>query len=139
MITVSSTQFVSCQQVLFNVARGLDTGDIERVCAQFSPAGVWHRKRQTLTGRTQIKQALTERSPSTVTRHLVTNIVVEAETAERLVVNCTTLTYRGEQEIPGTPVALDWPVSILDYQDIFELHDGQWLIASRQSTRVFNR
>jgi ketosteroid isomerase-like protein len=133
---MDSLGFVECQRTLYRFARALDAGDFEAVAATMAEDGVWFRQGERLEGRAAVVAALNKRGPSVLTRHLITNIVIDEAGADRAISHCTVLVFRDESGTPQ-PVALVSPRTVSDYEDRFVRREGRWQIAERRSTSVF--
>jgi ketosteroid isomerase-like protein len=133
---MDTLDFVECQRTLYRFARALDAGDFEGVAATMAEDGVWFRQHERLEGRAAVVAALSKRGPAVLTRHLITNVVIESAGVDSAVSRCTVLVFRDESGA-GQPAALESARTIADYEDRFVRREGRWQIAERRSTRVF--
>jgi uncharacterized protein (TIGR02246 family) len=133
---MDTLDYVECQRVLYRFVHALDTGDFEAVAATMAEDGVWFRQGERLEGRAAIVSALNKRGPAVLTRHLVTNIVVESTGPDSAVSRCTVLVFRNEAGAPP-PVSMDLPRTVSDYEDRFVRRNGRWEIIERRSNRIF--
>lgn len=74
-----------CRMVLFAFAWGLDSSDAEAAANAFCEDGVWEREGRSLQGRDRIRESVAARPAGLLTRHMLTNTVinvVDADNAE---------------------------------------------------------
>ena len=89
-----------CTGVLLRFYRCLDESRYDELADLFAPDGVWHRFGKRRTGREDILRALHERPAAQTTRHIVTNVLVDAREHEASATLCVTA-YRHEGEASG--------------------------------------
>ena len=117
----------------------LDQRRYEEVAALFAPDGQWVRGGKPCAGRTQIISALQARPDDLITRHLVTNLVIEhAEAAEaEIVLYITALVGRlpasGPADAPQPVQSLSW----LESRDRLVRHGNDWCVAHKEAKPVF--
>ncbi len=133
---MDTLDYVECQRVLYRFVRALDEGKFDEVAATMADDGVWHRQGEVLKGRAAVVAALNKRGPAVLTRHMVTNIVIESTGPDSALSRCTTLVYRSEAST-APPVKMDLPRSVADYEDRFVRRNGRWEIFERRSSRIF--
>lgn len=69
-----------------------------------------------------------------VSRHVVTNLHVTEASADRAAAISTLILYAEDGEPPRPTTA---PAMVGDVSDVFERHDGRWLIRSRRIDNLF--
>jgi len=101
--------------------RHLDDGDYEDLAALMATEGVWHRQGKALIGPAMVLEAMRARPAGTTTRHLVTNMLVDAVDAHRVEASCyiTVYAHTGETK-PGEPAPLELPLQIGTYRILVE-------------------
>lgn len=129
--------FIACQMLLYRFSHSLDSHDPEGVASLFTETGIWYRQGEALKGRARIIRALQARDSSVVTRHLVTNIVVEPVDRQTVSSRCTVLTYKAQKGTNRESSELGFPVSVLDYHDILTFSGDKWLLQERKGQRIF--
>ena len=99
---------------------------------------IWHRQGQSLRGHAQILAALAQRSPTQRIRHLVTNLLVRAASADEI--HCshymTALRYDDGQERRG-PLRIDGPFRMSVVTSRLVNHDGTWRVAEQAIATEF--
>lgn len=125
----------ACAQTVSRFFQHLDEGEEAAGAALFTEDGVWQRRGEPVRGRAAILRALLERPATRISRHLVTNLVVDAEAEARRVRYYVTI-YAHDAPFEGVP-PLAGPVMILVCDDrLVEQADG-WRFAQRSSRTVF--
>ena len=118
---------IACEQAVRRFFQALDNQDFPTCASLMAPDGVWYRKGNPLVGRDAVRADLSVRGPEVVTAHLVTNCVVTPASTVAADVRYHALVYRCDNHVgpAGTPAPLGAPVSILFYEDLLVLLDGQ--------------
>jgi ketosteroid isomerase-like protein len=133
----------ACQGVVLRTAACIDRGDAEALAALFSDDAVLVRPgAEPLTGRASIRDSYAQRPPQRMTRHLVTNMLVDVESPEQARVRSTVLLWTGSTGDPesphGRPAHRREMVGEFDDR-LRRLGIGPWLIARRDARFVLYR
>ncbi len=127
-----------CQQLVNRFALLNDANDFEALVALFTEDGVFARPTipdQPMVGRQVILEQFRKRPARTI-RHLMANVVITAESAERASGVCYMILYSGPPAAEGQqgPPKADGPALIGAFHDSFVKQDGEWLFARRQGS-----
>lgn len=129
-----------CTRLVTAYARATDLGDGPAAAAQFTedgqldmPGGRCYR------GREQIARRIAEQPPQQVSRHVLANITIEPQTADRATGLLYLTMYRGQRPDGDRPVPLDGPYLIGEYEDEYRCTLEGWRIARRRLTTIFRR
>lgn len=107
----------------------LDGRDYEALAACFTPDGAWTRQGKTLHGHDDIKAALVTGRPATLTTiHVLTNVSIDSQTADRAQVRFYLTVYRHDASAPP-PYPVPKPAVVGLCKAEFGQARGQWLIA----------
>lgn len=79
---------MSPEQTLLAMFDDLDQSDYPGLLSLMTPDAVWHRRGQRLQGHAQIEAALRERSTTQRVRHLATNLLQRAGSADEVHISC---------------------------------------------------
>ena len=127
-----------CEQLVQRFALLNDAGEYEQLVALFTEDGVFARPTipdQPMVGRQVILEQFRKRPPRTI-RHLMANVAITAESADRASGVCYMILYSGPAPAEGDkgPPKADGPALIGAFQDTFHKVDGEWLFARRQGS-----
>jgi len=135
-----------CRRLLMRYAVAVDRKDYDTFLTAFADNAVWKRPGQPpMTGVAQIRKFFElleakRRSPSTpsghVQRHLFTTVHIEAIHESLARGTAYALVFREEQP-SGGPERLRLPEVLVQYDDVFRLVAGQWLISEHDTQHVF--
>jgi hypothetical protein len=118
------------QRLLTKLFHRLDGNDYAGVTSLFHPDGVWLRRGKELAGAAAIIAALSDRSPTLVGHHVVTNILVEPVDQARATVLAYLTVYRHDS---GTarqgPAPLSGPAAIALCRGELAHRDGAWKLS----------
>lgn len=128
---VSSEQVVQLSQRLLTLIAYLDNRRYEDVASLFTPTGRWLRQGRWFEGRQAILATLHSRPKDMLVRHVLSNILVTECNEGHARVDAYMTAYR---QLEGKRPEL---FSINTVDTIFQLLDGQWLIAEQQMVREF--
>lgn len=109
----------------------LDERRYDALAAMFLPQGRWLRQGQWLEGQGAILAALQARPATMRVRHLVSNVVATARSAQEAQVDAYLAAYR---QLQGQPPAL---FSINLVGNVFRRQAGAWMLAEQQLVRDF--
>lgn len=127
-----------CEALILAFCHFIDHGEALRVVGLFTDDGVFDRKGAALRGHAALAEAMGKRPPGVVTRHVCSNIVLRAESPDRIVGTTAFLLFRRD----GAALTADTgPATCLeavgDFEDVFIRTDVGWRIASRKAIPVF--
>lgn len=128
----------ACTQLSIAYARHVDFGAYDDFVDLFTETAVLELGFK-LDGRDAIRTSMSKRSPQLRSRHILTNIFIEVENAERATgVSYLTL-YRhiGAESLQATPVEFQTPAAVGHYADEFRLTEQGWRIAHRRLQLAF--
>jgi hypothetical protein len=103
--------------VVHRFFRYLDDGDYDRLAAMMAADGVWHRQGKMLRGPAMVLEAMKARPAGVITRHLVSNLLVDVAAPDHAEVSCyiTVYAHTGETK-PDQPAPLELPLQIGTYR-----------------------
>ncbi len=129
-----------CMALIHAFCSFIDHGQPQQVVDLFSEDGVFERRGVALRGRAQIAAAMAARSAQVITRHICSNIMLRAESAERITGVTYFQLFRHDRST-GTvsPAPSDLLEAIGEYQDVFERTAQGWRFAHRVAVPVFQR
>lgn len=121
----------ACTQVSLAYALAVDSRDYDGFAALFTEDAVLDLGSARHVGRATIRAAMDQRPEDLVSRHVVSNILIEAESADEAQ-GVTYLTlYRGHSD--GGPVeGKIAPAAVGHYRDRFRRTDEGWKLAERR-------
>ena len=104
----------------------------------FTADGVLERGNGAVQGKEKIRQALEQRRPDAIVRHISSNVIVDVRKPDQASATSVMTLYRvfGSNE-PGQ--ALELPEMVADYHDEFRRMSEGWRIGSRQSVIALRR
>lgn len=132
---------VACERVVLDFMAHFDAGDAASAAALFAPDGRWQRADGLLQGREALERLIKARKPSTVVRHVMTNLRTQVVTEDRAVVSAYVLLFKHEAASgePVFPVPLDGVAGFGRYVDELRRTDQGWLIEAKSSIAEFKR
>ena len=132
----------ACREVVLRSVACADAHDAAGLAALFVPEGVLRRPagQAPLVGRAAIELAYAQRPRERITRHLVTNTLVEVESESAASARSRVLLWAGSTEDPdgaqGRPAR--GPQLIGEFADRFTLAGEGWRFASREASFVLH-
>ena len=129
--TVPSEQVIQLSQRLLTLIAHLDNRRYDDVASLFTPTGRWLRQGRWFEGRQAILTTLESRPKNMRVRHVLTNILVTECNEGHARVDAYMTAYR---QLEGQRPEL---FSINTVDTVFQLLNGQWLIAEQQMVREF--
>lgn len=132
----------NCRDLVLRAAACADGHDPAGLALLFAPDAVLVRPNESpITGRDAIRQAYERRPRERITRHLVTNTLVEVESPSRARACSYVLLWTGsalDESGPHGRLA-DERKLVGEFDDVFLLtQDGQWLIQRREARFVLH-
>jgi SnoaL-like domain len=118
--------------------RDFDNWNYEAMAAAFVPEGTWDRNGRILKGRPAIVTELSARPAQQVVRHVISNLVVDADGQSSAAATFLVIAYRhlGARE-PVTPPVIRQPLMLLDGKAQLSCVDGAWYFENQALRRVF--
>ena len=133
----------ACERLIVEYARRVDFGEAGRIADLFTADGRWEGTDLLLDGRDAIREWFVERErlARRVSRHVCTNIAVEAVSANVATSLCYMINYRHDRREGDatTPVPAEHPKYVGELRDTFRLTDDGWRFSSRRVTVAFQR
>jgi hypothetical protein len=133
----------ACERLIVEYARRVDFGEAGAIADLFTEDGRWEGTELVLDGREAIREWFENRERLTrrVSRHVCTNVAVEAQSATEATSLCYMLDYRHDRREgePAGPVVAEHPKYVGELRDSFRLTDDGWRFSSRLVTVAFQR
>ncbi len=122
-----------CERLVQDYALRLDDYDHDGFLALFADTAVLAMLGREHSGLPAIRAWLEAREQGMICRHLVTNLVVRADTPETATGTCYTLAFRAGQALDAPPGALTAPTFLVHYHDRFTRDPARgWLFSRRE-------
>ncbi len=129
----------ACIRLVNQYAFASDRGDYEALAAMYTEDGVFARPTlpdKPVVGRQAIFEGFKARPPGT-NRHVMTNVVVEVQSASEATGECYIVLYRGPAGEAGALPAMN-PVPLVgQFKDRFVRQDGRWLFKERLGSLAY--
>lgn len=129
----------ACRELVLRAASRADAGDAAGLARLFAADGVLVRPNaQPLQGRDAIQAAYAQRPADRITRHLVTNTLVEVESSTRARAMSHVLLWTGSTNDPSGPQGRRAHARQLvgEFEDRFVLEPEGWRIQRRDARFV---
>lgn len=127
-----------CQELSARFYRHLDQREYAALSEFFAGDGVWQRQGKTLQGPAAILAEVARRPATMITRHAVSNLIVDVFSEDSVSTQCyVTLYYADPGEPVKPPVRFTGPACVFTYFDELKRIDGAWKIARKWSTMDF--
>lgn len=125
-----------CIKTMTRFFNSLDDRHFEDLADCMTESGVWVRQGKPLEGRSAVLSALAERSPTVLTRHLISNPVakIEGEAAE---VTAVVTIFHHDDGSGTQPGSLSLPRAILRFTAVMGCSNEGWQIRRLTSERLF--
>jgi hypothetical protein len=131
---------LACRRLAMEFATFIDLRRYDAVVGLFCEDAIYNPRGTDFHGREGVRQYLFSRPAHRRSRHLISNHIVNIEDNDHATGFCNLVYYAVENApAPATPAALDSPVLIGDYHDIYRRTDEGWRIASRIGHIVFEQ
>lgn len=130
-----ATKF-ACIELCNAFAYCLDRGAFEDLAGLFTPDGVWVRHGVELHGRQAILEAMSQRPPDALTRHVTTGHHFLSVTADKAEAVSSNRSYfaSAKGDLPRSLLAGE--IILLDFIDTFVRRPEGWRIARRETNYV---
>jgi hypothetical protein len=130
----------ACTRLVYAYARAADFGDAAAAAALFAADGVLEMPGgRRFAGRAAIRQRLAEQPAAQVSRHVISNLLIDALDENRARGFCYLTLYRGTRGEAAGPLPSAAPFVIGHYEDEFVRDGGDWRFAARRLTFTFRR
>jgi hypothetical protein len=128
------------QDVILRFFLHLDEQEYEPLAQLMAPEGTWLRNGVLLKGPEGVLEAMRARPAGFTTRHLITNIIIDASGEDRADATyyMTVFVHTGEAR-PAGPVPIDLPFHVSVFREKFARTPQGWRIAELSGTATFNR
>jgi 3-phenylpropionate/cinnamic acid dioxygenase small subunit len=132
-----------CARLLLRSIQLFDARDWNAFAALFTPEGIFIRANEPdapLTGRTAIAAALAARPQTRLTRHLCTNIEIDAREEARADGRCYVLLYSAQDSQPAGTGGhrADDTQRVGEYHDVYVCTSEGWRIAHRTGKLILH-
>ena len=130
----------ACERVAIAYARATDAGDGDAAAALWVEDGVLEMPgNRRYEGRAAIRRRLLEQPPDPLSCHVLANVAVTVESADRASGSALLTIYRGNRPAAGGPVPLTVPYLVGRYDDVYRRTDAGWRLAHRRLQTLFRR
>jgi hypothetical protein len=130
----------ACARLVYGYARAADFGDGAAAAALFAEDGVLEMPGgRRFAGRDAIRRRLQEQPAAQVSRHVISNLIVDALDESRARGFCYLTLYRGTRGNEGGPLPSAAPFVIGHYEDEYARGADGWRFAARRLTFTFRR
>ncbi|MCB2002150.1 MAG: nuclear transport factor 2 family protein [Rhodoferax sp.] len=129
----------ACARLILDLARYTDSGDYAAALALFSDDAVMDRDGEIFSGIAALRLAYAQRPAPRITRHVLSNIVVQLEGVDRARASSYVTVYRHMRE-PGQgdpPYRMPGADVLGEYQDRLVHTAAGWRLVSRITRTVF--
>ena len=128
------------ERIIYLFFRYLDDQRYDDLAALFAPDGIWHRAGKALRGPKGVMEAMAHRPVGFTTRHLITNVVIDAADANEVIAfyYMTVFVHEGTER-PKEPVPLQLPLHVSVFEQKFSRSAAGWLIQGLSGVPTFHR
>lgn len=130
----------ACTELSIAYARAADFRDYEAFVDLFAEDGVLDTGRA-LTGKSEIRKAMSRRPDELKSRHVLTNIFIDviSPDAARGISYLTLYRHIGPESLEGQPIEFDGPAAVGHYEDRFVRTAEGFRFARRKLHLTFRR
>jgi ketosteroid isomerase-like protein len=130
----------AAERAIISLWAALDDGAFDAVANSFAADGVWHRQGKQLKGPAMVRAAMAERPAGARTRHVVTNMLVNArnENSAELSFYLTVYHHKGEPDAPS-PAPMNVPLTVAQSKAVVQNDGSGWKISELKSADTFRR
>lgn len=114
----------------------IDAYRYAEVTELFTPDAKWHHRTGPLEGIAAIREYLLSKATTPVTRHVLTNVLIDVDDDDHSRGIAYVTMYYGVPPPDGVPVLRD-PMVLVTYHDEFRRTDDGWKFASRRPVPTF--
>jgi uncharacterized protein (TIGR02246 family) len=127
----------ACTRLVHDFAAAVDARQYDAFVGLFAPDGVFDRAGQVSRGHTAIRHFLDARPADRVTRHVCTNLRIDATRPDAASGNCYALVFQS-QASADMPLPLPTPTPmVVEYLDDYRLVSEGWKFAHRRVRIIF--
>ena len=128
------------ERIIYSFFRYLDDQRYDDLAALFASDGIWHRAGKALRGPDGVKEAMLHRPVGFTTRHLITNVIVNATDANAVTASyyMTVFVHEGTERAKE-PVPLQLPLHVSVFEQKFIRSATGWLIQGLAGVPTFHR
>lgn len=141
MEAITPQDHMACVAAIQRFAMLVDAARYDEAADLFAVDGVLQRPNERIEGRAALLSSFKARPVQRLTRHILTNVLLEPAGPGRIRAFSYVSVYRhlGREPLPPVlPVAARQPETIAEYSDELCLRDGQWLLRNRTVRPVFD-
>jgi len=128
----------ACERLVNAYARALDLGDLSAAADCFAENGSMARPMapdQAIEGRETIRAALLTRPRTLLTKHLVSNVMIDVESRDRARgISCLTMISTTPPGDAKPPFISKGPLYFGEFQDRFVREQGAWKFLERRGS-----
>ena len=128
----------ACERLVNAYARALDLGDLSAAADCFAEHGSMARPMapdQLIEGRETIRAALMTRPRTLLTKHLVSNVMIDVESRDRARgISCLTMISTTPPADARPPFISKGPLYFGEFQDRFVREQGVWKFLERRGS-----
>ena len=135
-----ATTAYEIQGLIYRFFFYLDEQEYDELTALMAPTGVWHRNGKALKGPEGVMEAMKMRPVGFTTRHLITNIMVDVDGADRAQATfyMTVFVHTGDAR-PSGPLPIELPLHCSVFSETFVRTAQGWRIAELEGSATFHR
>ena len=129
----------ACARLILDLARFTDDGNYAAALALFTDDATMDRDGEVFSGIAALRQAYAQRPANRITRHVVSNIVVQRDGPAQALVSSHVTVYRHvvDPNHANPPYRLAGADVLGQYQDRLLLTSAGWRLASRTTRTIF--
>jgi SnoaL-like domain len=128
----------ACERIVYEYARALDRGDTAGAADFFAQEGTLSRPMspdQSIVGRENIRAALLTRPKSLLTKHLATNVMIEADSRDSAHgISYLTMIATTPPGDAKPPFNSSGPIYFGEFEDRFIRENGTWKFLARRGS-----
>jgi len=122
----------ACERLMQLYARAVDSFDIDAFATLFTEDAELHMPAGVSLGREKIRKGFSRRDPALVSRHMITNVLVEPLTATTAQGSCYLTLFRSHPIEAGAPHDPLRPALVGEYRDAFRKTPEGWRFSRRE-------
>lgn len=124
--------------LICNLNRHYELHEYAAMAALYTEDAHYANWRGDVVGRVAILQLMQDRAPDRLVRHVLSNIVIDVESATRARGLCYVTAFLNPHGHPAArAVPQDGPPAIAEYHFRFRRVDGRWLVAEKRTVEIF--